>query len=127
MAAKLGSSDVSFRLGAGEVAAVYLGSEQVWSAVSVPGAPTITSATDADGTGCGFIEWTVPESDGGSPITAWRFYLNGVFTDEVGAESNPTSASGCTLGTVAGGTLTMSAVTAAGEGPQSAGFTVVLV
>jgi len=33
MAAKLGSSDVSFRLGAGEVAAVYLGSQEVWSAV----------------------------------------------------------------------------------------------
>jgi hypothetical protein len=33
MAAKLGSTDVSFRLGAGEVAAVYLGSQEVWSAV----------------------------------------------------------------------------------------------
>jgi len=33
MAAKLGSDDVSFRLGAGEVAAVYLGSQEVWSAV----------------------------------------------------------------------------------------------
>jgi hypothetical protein len=32
MAAKLGSDDVSFRLGAGEVAAVYLGSQEVWSA-----------------------------------------------------------------------------------------------
>jgi len=36
MAAKLGSDDVSFRLGAGEVAAVYLGSQEVWSAVPVP-------------------------------------------------------------------------------------------
>jgi hypothetical protein len=33
MAAKLGSGDVSFRLGSGEVAAVYLGSQEVWSAV----------------------------------------------------------------------------------------------
>jgi hypothetical protein len=33
MAAKLGSDDVSFRLGAGEVAAVYLGTQEVWSAV----------------------------------------------------------------------------------------------
>jgi hypothetical protein len=33
MAAKLGSDDISFRLGAGEVAAVYLGSQEVWSAV----------------------------------------------------------------------------------------------
>jgi hypothetical protein len=36
MAAKLGSSDVSFRLGAGEVAAVYLGTQEVWSAVPEP-------------------------------------------------------------------------------------------
>jgi hypothetical protein len=33
MAAKLGSSDVSFRLGSGEVAAVYLGTQEVWSPV----------------------------------------------------------------------------------------------
>jgi len=33
MAAKLGSTDVSFRLGSGEVAAVYLGAQEVWSAV----------------------------------------------------------------------------------------------
>jgi hypothetical protein len=32
MAAKLGTADVSFRLGAGEVAAVYLGSQEVWTA-----------------------------------------------------------------------------------------------
>jgi hypothetical protein len=31
MAVKLGTTDVSFRLGAGEVAAVYLGSQEVWS------------------------------------------------------------------------------------------------
>jgi len=40
MAAKLGSSDVSFRLGSGEVAAVYLGSQEVWSAVP-PGPATL--------------------------------------------------------------------------------------
>jgi len=32
MAAKLGTTDVSFRLGAGEVAAVYLGTQEVWTA-----------------------------------------------------------------------------------------------
>jgi hypothetical protein len=40
MAAKLGSTDVSFRLGAGEVAAVYLGAQEVWSAVP-PGPATL--------------------------------------------------------------------------------------
>jgi hypothetical protein len=34
MAAKLGSDDVSFRLGSSTPAAVYLGSEQVWSAAA---------------------------------------------------------------------------------------------
>jgi len=33
MAAKLGSTDVSFRLGATEVSKVYLGTQEVWSAV----------------------------------------------------------------------------------------------
>jgi hypothetical protein len=36
MAAKLGSDDVSFRLGAGEVAAVYLGSQEVWASGPPP-------------------------------------------------------------------------------------------
>jgi hypothetical protein len=45
MAAKLGSGDVSFRLGAGEVAAVYLGSQEVWSAV-VPATLYFDGAVD---------------------------------------------------------------------------------
>jgi len=45
MAAKLGSDDVSFRLGAGEVAAVYLGSQEVWSAV-VPATLYFNGAVD---------------------------------------------------------------------------------
>jgi hypothetical protein len=45
MAAKLGSDDVSFRLGAGEVAAVYLGSQEVWSA-AVPATLYFNGAVD---------------------------------------------------------------------------------
>jgi hypothetical protein len=33
MSIKLGNTDVSFRLGAGEVAAIYRGAQEVWSAV----------------------------------------------------------------------------------------------
>jgi hypothetical protein len=47
MAAKLGSDDVSFRLGAGEVAAVYLGTQEVWSAVP-PGPATLYFDGDVD-------------------------------------------------------------------------------
>jgi hypothetical protein len=45
MAVKLGIDDVSFRLGAGEVAAVYLGSQEVWSAV-VPATLYFDGAVD---------------------------------------------------------------------------------
>jgi hypothetical protein len=47
MAAKLGSSDVSFRLGSATPAAVYLGSQEVWSAV--PAAATLYFNGAVDG------------------------------------------------------------------------------
>jgi hypothetical protein len=54
MAAKLGSDDVSFRLGSGEVAAVYLGTQEVWSAV--PPEPTTLYFAHAEGSS---DAWTV--------------------------------------------------------------------
>lgn len=124
MAVKLGSADVSFRLGATTPAAVYLGSEQVWSAVTVPGAPTVLSAAEFEGTGCGNAEWTAPESDGGSAITAWRLYLNGSFAEEITNDPPASSYSGCSGGLFAGGSWQVSAVNAVGEGPKSDPFTV---
>ena len=53
MAAKLGSDDVSFRLGAGEVAAVYLGSQEVWSAVPAAATLYFNGAVDNDWTEVG--------------------------------------------------------------------------
>lgn len=47
MAAKLGTADVSFRLGATTPAAVYLGSEQVWTAVT-PRTLYFVDADDSD-------------------------------------------------------------------------------
>jgi hypothetical protein len=52
MAAKLGSDDVSFRLGASTPAAVYLGAMQVWSAV-VPRTLYFDGAVDGDWTELG--------------------------------------------------------------------------
>jgi hypothetical protein len=46
MSIKLGNTDVSFRLGAGEVAAVYLGSQEVWSAVPVAATLYFDGAVD---------------------------------------------------------------------------------
>jgi hypothetical protein len=59
MAVKLGSDDVSFRLGSGEVAAVYLGSEEVWSAV-VPATLYFNAAVDSDWTTVG--NWWLDEA-----------------------------------------------------------------
>lgn len=118
MAAKLGSTDVSFRLGATTPAAVYLGSEQVWSAATVPGAPTITSVADAGGDTQ--VYYDAPESDGGSAITSYKFYIDGV-------EATPVSQStgqALLTGGGPGASIEVSAVNAVGEGPKSDPVTV---
>ena len=63
MAVKLGSGDVSFRLGSATPAAVYLGSEQVWTAanpfatlVSTKSTANISGAAQSD-TGYIKVEW----------------------------------------------------------------------
>ncbi len=118
MAAKLGSDDVSFRLGSTSPAAVYLGATQVWSAATVPGAPTITSATDAGGDT--EVYYTAPADDGGSAITSYKFYLNGVDATVV-FESAGFALLG---GGGAGAVVEVSAVNAIGEGPKSDPVTV---
>ena len=76
MSAKLGSTDVSFRLGAVTPAAVYLGAEQVWSAITVPSAPIVDEAWyDGNKTRVSISE---SQSDGGSPITSYKFYFDGI-------------------------------------------------
>jgi len=72
MGAKIGTGDVSFRLGSATPAAVYLGSEQVWSAGAVPGAPTGLTGDNAAA-----LYWTAPASDGGSPITSYKVFADG--------------------------------------------------
>jgi hypothetical protein len=67
MAVKLGNTTASLYLGSTPVAA-YLGAEQVYSAVSVPGAPRDVASI------FGFLFFNAPASDGGSPITAYKIY-----------------------------------------------------
>jgi hypothetical protein len=122
MAAKLGSDDVSFRLGAGEVAAVYLGSQEVWSAESVPGKPPTL-----DVVAVGSNEWVafigVPD-DGGSAITEYRIYVDGVFL-ETSFFEDPEVLSNRFIGPLSSGdSITASAVNAVGEGPQSDPFVI---
>ena len=123
MAAKLGSDDVSFRLGSTTPAAVYLGSEQVWSAATVPGAPTIDVASYEGET---IVRFFPPENDGGSAITGYKFYFDDV---EATPLSGPNAFGDDRLivdftSDFAGQSAQVSAVNALGESTKSAPVTV---
>lgn len=76
----------------------------------VPGAPTITQAVEANS-----IVWLPPASDGGSPITAYRVYLDGSLYETVdGNQTASVDSPG------AGTVCEVSAVNVVGEGPKSA-------
>lgn len=76
-----------------------------------PGAPTIIVAV-ADSA----IEWIPPVSDGGSPLIAYRLYVNGVLEQANYGPDNLASVDVATAGQV----VEVSAVNAVGEGPRSA-------
>jgi len=78
--------------------------------INVPGAPTITSAIEANP-----VQWLPPTSNGGSPITEYRVYADGGLFETVAAPETST------VNSVAGGSaVQVSAVNAVGEGPKSA-------
>lgn len=114
MAAKLGTTDVSFRLGSATPAAVYLGSVEVWSAVTVPGAPTIVSAVNAGG---GIVvTFTAPASDGGAAITSYAIYEDGVLKTTSESTESPITYAGPSY---AGEEIQIAAINAIGEGAKS--------
>jgi hypothetical protein len=114
MALKLGTTTASLYLGSTPVAA-YLGAEQVYSAATVPGKPTITSAQDFGGVG---LAYTAPADNGGSPITSYKIYLNGVLVSQVAGLGDLLNEGGV------GDVVEVSAVNAIGEGPKSDPVTV---
>lgn len=113
MAVNLGASAVSLKLGSQSVVG-FLGSQIVTA--SVPGAPTITGVDP----GVQFdVVFIAPASDGGSAITAFRFFLDGVLTEP---DSQIPGRAGF-FADLTGVEIEMSAVNAVGEGPKSAPFT----
>jgi len=114
MAAKLGSTTASLYLGSTPVAA-YLGAEQVYSAATVPGAPTnVTGFFEFGNTE---VSFDAPEDDGGSPITGYKFYFDGVErTPSFSPDPNNRVFSNQDY---AGQDVEVSAVNAIGEGPKS--------
>lgn len=114
MAVKLGSSAVSLYLGS-QAATGYLGGQIVTA--TVPGAPTI-SAIDAGA--LNEVVYSAPASDGGSAITSYKFYLDGVLTEP---DSQATAGRAGFSADLTGVQIEVSAVNAVGEGPKSAPFT----
>ena len=100
--------------------AFSLASNPVVPAPTVPGAPTIGSATA--GIGQAVVTWTAPGSDGGSPITGYSVtpYVGAVAQTPVVFNSVATSqaVTGLTNGTTY--TFTVAAINAVGTGGQSA-------
>ena len=112
MTIKLGTTDATLRLGSSTPAAAYLGSEQVWSAATLPGAPV---GLEYD-SGADEVTWAAPASDGGSPILHYRVYFNGVWNQQVNTSS--------TVVSPPAGEYEVSAVNAIGEGPKAGPLTV---
>ena len=112
--ARLGSIAAAPFLG-DQFVSLYLGATRV---PTVPGRPTITSAVET-----GFyteVAWAAPVSDGGSTVTAYRVYVNGLQADSAQQDlfgANTTDAA-------AGDIVQAAAINSVGEGPKSEPFEV---
>jgi hypothetical protein len=118
MAVKLGTSSVTLKLGTQSVTG-YLGSAIVTA--SVPGAPTILLTYTEIPFDAGVV-FQIP-GDGGSPITSYTFYINGVEAEPIvgpfeGGPGELIAVFDYELG--AGQDIEVAAVNAVGEGPKSA-------
>jgi hypothetical protein len=119
MAAKIGTGDILFRVGSGSPAKVRLGAAAIQD---VPGAATLTSAVNSGGSFT-TLAFTAPADNGGSPITAYRAYFDGVLQSTY-PQTGIFPASWTVAGNWVGAAVQIAAVNAIGEGPLSNAVTV---
>lgn len=113
MPASIGTSGVLFRVGSGAPSKVYLGSVAVQD---VPGAPVGLVGVDNFN-----IQWQAPSSNGGSPVTGYKVYVNGVDrTNDQESFAEFLTATSWRWGAGGQQTFEVSAVNAIGEGPKTA-------
>ncbi|WP_307454014.1 GH32 C-terminal domain-containing protein [Microbacterium proteolyticum] len=87
----------------------------MWKNVEAPGAPTAVTATPQ--TGGATVSWTAPAGDGGSPVTEYRVYQEGVDAAVATTTSLTASVTGLKPGTTA--RFAVTAVNSAGESAKS--------
>lgn len=126
MGIKVGSGDVSFRLGSATPDKVAIGGTEAWtSGPTVPGAPEPVQFA-VNGVRTLSLQWSPPASDGGDAITGYIIYYSNtsggstVYTETVGPEVNDYTfdASGESAGYQY--SATVAATNSVGTGPQSA-------
>jgi hypothetical protein len=115
MALKLGTTTASLYLGSTPVAA-YLGATQVYSAATVPGAPTWDGTPPASGGDEFDYPFLAPADDGGSEITGYNIYVD----DELISDNQDPAVLFAVATFAAPGTyeIAVAAVNAVGEGPR---------
>lgn len=119
MPSRIGTSEVSFRLGSAAPVSLYAGESEVWAAIGVPGSPTnVTAAATGEGDNV-LVTWATPPSNG-SEITLYKAYYGTnpaslAFLD-TGITSPWVWTSG---GPYVGQYVAITATNEFGEGPQS--------
>ena len=112
--ARLGSIAAAPFLG-DQFVSLYVGATRV---PTVPGKPTITGVVFNSANNYDAVSWEAPSSNGGSAITAYKLYADGVY--DATAQIDLVSANSGALA----GEYQVSAINAVGEGPLSEIFAV---
>jgi hypothetical protein len=99
-----------------EFVSLYLGETRV---PTVPGPPVITDAYLTPGVGYAEIYADAPTNTGGLPITGYKVYADGVWDSGAQLQFNASGMNANSVLSVGAGTITVSALNAIGEGPQS--------